>query len=153
MLDSLSLYEYSQITKSRVTAWFVEQRLWAQFQSTRNVSSLILTTKYSRIAKPIFWQRFHISFCASLSQFLISLIENSCVNYWPLLVELSILCLLSFYSYKHDGMSLLSTPYKLLDFKYTHFHCFTKSGPVELVFYEFINYKQKVVLCMAHIQS
>ena len=80
--------------------------------------------------------------------------------YWKFLCKLltvvgwiKYLVPIKFFSYKHDGMSLLSTPYKLLYFKYIHFHCFTKSGPVELVFYEFINYKQKVVLCMAHIQS
>ena len=80
--------------------------------------------------------------------------------YWKFLCKLlavvgwiKYLVPINFYSYKHDGMSLLSTTYKLRNFKYIHFHCFTKSGPVELVFYEFINYKQKVVLCMAHIQS
>ena len=80
--------------------------------------------------------------------------------YWKFLCKLlavvgwiKYLVPIKFFSYKHDGMYLLSTPYKLLDFKYIQFHCFTKSGPVELVFYKFVNYKQKVVLCMVHIQS
>ena len=77
--------------------------------------------------------------------------------YWKFLCKLltvvgwiKYLVPIKFFSYKHDGMSLLSTPCKLLGFKYIHFH-YLKIRTGWVVFY--INYKESVVLCMANLQS
>ena len=79
--------------------------------------------------------------------------------YWKFLCKLltvvgwiKYLVPIKFFSYKHDGMSLLSTPCKLLGFKYIHFH-YLKIRTGWVVFYKIINYKESVVLCMANLQS
>ena len=74
--------------------------------------------------------------------------------YWKFLCKLltvvgwiKYLVPIKFFSYKHDGMSLLSTPYKLLDFKYIHFHCFKNKDWMSCFLW---NYKLQRKCCSLH---